>query len=272
MKKLRKSLLAVLLVVGLVIPAFVACGGEKYDYKITVLGLDGKPYTEAAIQPCNAGGTSCYNVWKTVDKNGVAYFNIEEDKLPEGVEHFEFHVHKPDKSELPIYLTYDLVSARAHKGDSITIQLKEKVEALVGKGTATVADGKIDTSSFDPYKADLGEEGKGAAYKVKFTSADQKIYFAFQGDKEVPGVYKVYAVGGTNTKILLLEGNVEAGINVTGDAKDITSAPYEFHQEGETVEDGKTVTKNDGISYFEVTSAANDEVIICFEYVTDYNG
>lgn len=260
MKKFAlKSLLALVLVIGLAMSAFVACGDgtepggdestDGHDYKITVIGLDGKtPYTSVEVYPCDNGGegSMCHGTISVNDK-GVAYFDQGEGVL-ENCDFDELVFHA---SGLPKYLGQkeDVI---LKKGECGTIYLVETLDTLTGNGTAEYVDGTSDintASNFAPYQFNAYE-----VYKISFTSKDQKIYVAFQGDTPYTERYSLIAKGGVDLQIVQLQGTVESGLTNANDDKYKGTNTYEFDH------DSALIDANGGISYFELSLKNAEDV------------
>ena len=272
MKNIAKKAAIVLTVLALSLSAFslVACNKSKYDYTVKVVGPDGAPYTSAFVQPCEVGSdgelSTCYDGVKT-DSKGVAHFTLGKEIPNKKANQIEVHL-----LGLPVYLTYE--KPRMHKGETVTIQLTEKLSTPskgTGKGgytTDILGNPLFDMDIYDPYIVGVG------AYAFKFTSADQKIYFEFKADYEA--VYKVYSVGKIDASVTQLTGTKSSGIRNTGDEEfrnDNVSATdknfsYEFEVSPELLE------QDNGACYFEIAlenaADVNKDAIICFEEVDEY--
>lgn len=260
--------------------AIAACTNpsNSSDYTVKVIGVDGLPYAGVRIQPCKVEANGelgmCYPVFIPTDGNGVASLTAGKDfNDPAGVDEIEIHL-----DGLPVYLTY--TAPRMHKGETVTIELKEKIDTpLSGTGTGNydidnitgeVSD-KIDLSSFDPYV--VVEKG---SYRLRFTSATQKIYFEFRTDYKA--VYKVSSAGKIDVSVTQILGTRMTGLRNPGDAKygnDNVSATdknfsYEFEVSPSLIEQERGMGK----CYFEVAlenaGDINKDAIIYFEYVDEW--
>lgn len=261
MKKFAfRSLLVLVMVIGLAL-TFVGCPGndgddnneaDGHDYKVTVIGVDGNPYTGYAVvefccSPAEEEGATCHANSREINENGVAYADNGDDVLGNCTfTAHEIHVRGiPDtlrqKNELTI-----------KKGESGIVYLEENVDDFEnGDGTAAA-----------PYGVKCYSN-----YKVKFTAADQKIYLAFSS--QYAEVYKVYSIGSADVKIAQLN-KTNDGFEAMGEefANDNVSATdknfsYQFtHKEANYT------------SYFEISLAnsadVNKDVIVAFEYVKNY--
>ena len=269
MKNIAKKTALVLTALVLMVSAFslMACNNSsKNKYTVKVLGPDGAPYTAALVQPCEvtSEGTlaTCYPGVAT-DSNGTVTLEIGKQITNKNADLLEIHL-----LNLPVYLTYD--PPRIHKGETATIRLREDaVPPNSGTGAGEYASpGTIELSTFDPYVVDIG------AYKFKFTSADQKIYFKFVAEFEA--VYKVYSVGSVDASVRKLTGTAMTGIRNGGEDKyyndNVSDTDKNFSYEFE-VEPALFVQDN-GNSYFEIAlenaADVNKDAVICFEYVREY--
>ena len=281
MKNLTRRWVVFITVIAMIfsVIAIAACtGSNSSDYTVKVVGVDGSPYTAARIQPCKVESNGelglCYPVFIPTDSNGVAHLEVGKDfSDPAGVDEIEIHL-----DGLPVYLTY--TAPRMHKGETVTIQLREKIDTPIsGTGTANydtdlitgeITD-RIELSSFDPYVV-----VEDCAYRLRFTSATQKIYFQFQTDYRA--VYKVFSVGNIDASVTQLLGTFMTGIrnprsaqfgndNVSATDKNFS---YEFEVSPSLIEQERGMGK----CYFEVSleNAAdiNKDAVICFEYVDEY--
>ncbi len=139
--------------------------------------------------------------------------------------------------------------------------------------------GQLDSQKFNPYQAVIG------SYKLKFTSADQKIYIAFNSNTTEDGVYRIYSRGGVDATVQQLVGDPRTnGVRNPGPLAEIdrmllfnddaNPAVKNFsldfiHNEGVT--EGHTVN---GVCYFELAlkdaTHVDKEFAVCFEYVGQY--
>lgn len=272
MKKLIGKWVVLITAIAMIfsIAAIAGCTGDSAStnngYTVKVVGLDDLPYTTALVQACevedNGSLSTCYN-GKATNSEGVVFLEIGKDITNAKANHMEIHL-----LNLPPYLTY--TAPRMHKGEEVTIKLRENVkEAESGTGEGSYTTDALNNTrlSFDPYIV-----GEGA-YRLKFTSAEQNIYFAFQADEEA--LYKVYSVGTIDAAIKQIYGTVDTGYFPGGeeDGNDNVSATdknfsYEFEVSPSLIE------QNDGVCYFEVSlknsSDVNKDAIICFEYVDEW--
>lgn len=271
MKNKLKTLISILAILALTAALFAACtpddNKETHDFTITVIGVDDKPFTNVTVQPCLTDNTTCFN-GKKVDGNGVATFDAKE--LTGHTDATELIIHIPD---LPIYYTFD--EPTLQKGKSVTIKLRYNLGQPEGNGNAKyVANtNQIDVSDgFTPYKVNVNDE---VGYEIKFTSADQKIYFQFLGDTEYACIYAVYSVGDVDAKVIQLQGNTESGLSKPEDAKytndNVSDTDKNFRLE---FSHDRTVLENsDSTSWFELSLSnaqdVNKTFIIVFEYIDD---
>lgn len=283
MKNIAKKLAIFVTAVALVFSvfAFVACSDDDNNtnatsYTVKVVGPDGAPYTTALVQPCEVGAggelTQCYNGVAT-DAQGVARLEIGKQVPNANADLLEIHL-----LNLPVYLTYTAPQIR--RGDSVTIHLSLAAGANPASGTGVgVYDpisGSLDMDSSSPYVVMAGK-----AYKLKFTAADQKIYYAFQTNDE--GVYKVYSAGTVDASVTMLMGTQMTGIHKpeAGDEdffNDNVSATdknflFEFEVSPELIEQC-AYAEGKGTVYFEVAlenaNDVNKDALICFEFVDEY--
>ena len=267
-RKIATILLATVLAVTCLL--LIACkpdtpkNGSVADFTVKVIGPDGKPFTGVQVQPCLADGTTCFN-GKSVDSTGTATFDAEKDFNDANINELVIHL-----LGCPSYLEYDEVTLSM--GHSITVSLKMKQDDFDGGsgiGTYNAASNKIELSTFDPYKTKQG------VYQIKFTSADSKIYFQFQGDQEYPAIYKVYSIGEVDASITLLSGNKAIGLTRPTDAKytndNMTDTDKNFSLE--FTHDDANLEQVGSLSWFEVSlvdsTAINKTFYIVFEYVND---
>ena len=275
----RKFLLVLMALIMVLSLALTACE-KNHDYTVKVVGADGKPYTSALVQPCvvdetKPGGLgTCYSGVAT-DENGVAYFDLGKEIADKSVNEIEVHL-----LDLPKTLTYTPV--RMKKGETKTITLTEVSSGPVlktpksGTGTGSYEkDGSgeptnsIDLDTFDPFVVVEG------SYAFKFTSADQKIYYAFEPFDA--GMYKVYSTGDIDASIIQLLGSKDYGLNCWRgegyESDNVSDTDYNFSYEFE-VEQGAI----DGglYIYFEVALEyefdVDTEAVITFEYISEGQG
>ena len=273
-RKLALVLVALVMVLSL---ALTACE-TKHDYTVKVVGTDGKPYTTAKVQPCIVDETApgglgmCYPGVAT-DENGVAYLDIGADKEIKDTKANEIEIHLLG---LPATLTYTPV--RMKKGETKTITLTAVSDGPTlktpksGTGAGSYEAGStiaIDLETFDPYVVVEG------SYALKFTSATQKIYYAFEPFET--GVYKVYSSGDIDASVAQMFGNTISGINCWHEDEysndNISDSDYNFCYEFD-VEEGTIASGNH--LYFEVALEASYDVgvdaVITFEYVSEGQG
>lgn len=266
-KKLAIILMAVVMVLTVVL---AACDVTKHDYTVKVVGTDGKPYTTALVQPClveDGALTMCYQGVAT-DAKGVAHLDIGKEIPNDGdatIDEIEVHL-----LNLPATLTY--TAPRMHKGDTVTITLVNNIKTPTsGAGTGSYLmdvltdepTNLIDGENFDPY---VVEEG---SYTFSFTTAEQKIYFAFKANQEAN--YSVSASGDVDATVTQLLGTALTGIRNPNEAS-YTSSGSDFYYEFEV--EPATIENHDGLSYFELSlnnaGDVNKEAVITFEYVSEY--
>lgn len=274
---MKKSLIVVSIIFALVLSmtAFVGCGAtnnaDGHDYKVTVLGMDGKPFTTAKVQICkvmdNGVVGNCFQEKIATDDQGVAYIDLGENVvIPEGENVNKVEVHLFD---VPPYMTYD--KKQIVKGEALTLQLKEMVDAIVGTGKAQYDGSALKTDeTFDPYVTALraNDDRDCAAYKVAFSEENQSLFFEFTGDSKYAYKYRISVVGNVNVKITLLAGNKTDGITKSETSKSATgtSASLEFDQTQDIVAAGSK-------SYFELafngTQIDTTSFYVTFEYLGD---
>ena len=279
MKNITRKLFVVLIAVVMAFSALslAACNDEpSTTYTVKVVGPDGNPYTAALVQPCvvEADGElgACYPGVAT-DSNGVAVLEIGKSIPSESTDLIEVHL-----LELPPYLTY--TAPRIRRGDDVTITLSVKTEAQLDKPKSGNGTGGYYP---DPVLGDLGDHvfrcdpfvvGEGA-YALKFTAADQKIYFAFESDYEA--IYKVYSFGDIDVSVTQYFGTTMTGLH-SGGAEyhhdNISATDKNFSLEFEVSPENIIQNNNMGVCYFEIALENADDVnksgIVCFEYVDEY--
>ena len=281
MKNVAKKLAIIIMAIAMVLSAvaLVACGGDdeptvKNGYTVKVVGIDGQPYTTARVQPCEVGAdgnlSQCYNVFVATDAQGVAFLEIGKDIENANADLMEMHL-----DGLPLYLTYQPV--RMRKGETVTITLTENLSNPEGGTGVGVFDPLSETADIENSSPYLVKPDN--AYRLKFTSADQKIYYAFRTDDEA--VYKVYSVGNVDAAVTLLLGTAMSGIRKSTEAEftnDNISATdknfsYEFEVTPGLIEQCE-YPEGIGTCYFEVelknASDVGKDAIIVFEYVDEY--
>ena len=260
---------------------FAACGGSGGTYTVTVLDPDGNPFPNALVQPCvvESNGTlgTCFPSFVPTDANGVAVLEIGKEIPSKKVNHLEMHVHvgtPAQHEELPMHLTYDPL--RLHKNEAGTINIAAKTPIAPKSGTGAgsyMADGnQIELDDFDPYVVNDGED----IYTFKFTSADQKLFFAFVTDW--PGNYRVYSVGAVDAAVTQLFGNPISGIRNMGGAENtndnVSATDKNFSLDFVVEPSLLEQTQATGTSYFELSLSnpadVNKEGIVCFQFISDY--
>ena len=275
----RKFALVLVALVMILSLALTACT-TKHDYTVKVVGPDDKPYTTAKVQPClvdetaESGLGECYPGVAT-DKDGVAYLDIGKEIKDKNADEIEIHL-----LDLPSNLTYTPV--RMKKGETKTVKVTEgsSVELktpLRGTGVGSYENdwltgeptSAINLETFDPYVVITG------SYALTFTSATQKIYYAFKA--VYTGNYKVYSSGTIDPSITMMTGNKSGGIfcwhedefqsdNVSATDKNFS---YDF------IVDEMTIGMEEYV-YFEVAledaNGVDVDAVITFEYVSDLQG
>ena len=277
MKRITKNIAIVVMVciLALSVVALVACK-DKTIYTVKVVGIDGKPYVGALVQPCEVESDGklgmCYSNMVATDENGIAVLTIGKEITNTKADHMEIHL-----QNLPVYLTYE--APRMRKGDTVTITLETNIKTpSSGTGEGKYVTDKLGNVDLEMNPYVVGE----GAYALKFTSATQLIFFEFRTNGE--GIYKVYSVGDVDASVTQLTGSKLSGIRNTGDPAltndNVSNADknfsYQFEVSPSLFEETKGM--NDDIDYaacyFEVSlknaSDVNKETIICFEYVEEY--
>ena len=275
MKRITRNIAIFVIVCVMVLSmvALVACKDNKSGkYTVKVVDAKGNPYTSAQVQLCkvesNGSLSTCYDGVNT-DAQGVATLTIGKEINDKDVDEVEVHL-----LGLPAYLTYDKV--KMHKNETVTVTVKQAALSNPARGTGAggykdvFGDLVFDLDIFDPYVVYEG------AYALKFTSADQAIYYEFRA--EDAGVYKVYSVGDVDASVTQLLGNANSSIYNPNDDDysndNVSATDKNFSYQFEVSPD---LVKNDnGACYFEVTlEDANDvnvDAIIIFEYISAYQG
>ncbi|MBE5730920.1 MAG: hypothetical protein E7350_03115 [Clostridiales bacterium] len=253
-----------LMLVAIMAFACLGCPAPNPDddtpaFTIKVIGLDDQAVQGMQVQVCKYvenGGGACYAYVPSTDKNGVVTFDYGDDMFSTITDTtataLEVHL-----QNLPDNITYDLCII--NKGESKTIKLRLKTDADLnqaasGDGTGSyVEDTTIDAESFSPYAVAEG------TYRLKFTTAGQKIYFAYT--PSVSMSQRVTVLGGLNVKITQLSGDAENGIVNSGEAtKSISGEDCEYVFAG---------TRN-AVAYFEVelmdSEGLNVDGYITFNY------
>ncbi len=234
MKKIS-LFIVMLLVVGLFATVAIGCNGETTaDYTIKVIGLDGKPSVGTSVQVCKVGADgvpgSCYATIKETDSEGKVTFNISKDGFDADTNAVEVHL-----LGLPPYHSY--TDSRMKKGETKTVNIIESISTPTGNGTAEYVveneepTNKIDTAaeSFKPYHMEYDSNRAGAAYRIKFEKADQKIYIRYYATFDHDS--KIYSISGIELKITELIGGENGIITKDGDDKHTATGAelnYEF--------------------------------------------
>ena len=291
MKRILKKLPVLFVAFAMIfsVVAFAACKNDNsapsHDYTVKVLGLDGQPYTSALVQICvvdesqPSGLGSCFQGVPT-DSNGVAYIDCGK-QIPadvQGVKFNEIEVHLQFGGSLGKLYAYE-EGVRMKKGEEATIRVIENEDLdspKRGNGTGSYSlDGYtgeastvIDLSSFNPYVVGEGD------YRLAFTSATQKIYFAFQSNYEA--IFKVYSVGFIDASITQLLGTEMTTVYNPDDVDfgndNVSATDKNFYYEFEVTPD--EIENNKSAKYFEVSlekaADVNKNAVICFEFVDDY--
>lgn len=254
------------------VAGLVACGGPEsgteHDYTVKVLGPDGAPYTTALVQPCevDASGelTMCYAGVAT-DNNGVAYLDLGKEIPNEEANEIEIHL-----LNLPSYYTY--TSVRMKKGEEKTVNVTDKYgESGTGTGTFKAGLGgettnQLDSENSDPYVV------YAKTYRLKFTSATQKIYYAFYASEA--GNYKVYSSGDIDASLIMLAGtnSIYRWEEERFMSEKVSDTDNNFTYEFEVSD--SLVENEQGLVYFEVAldnaADVNKAAFIHFEYVDEY--
>lgn len=250
----KYGIIVTFLIVVLSMLAFAACSKTpSHDYKISVVGVDDKPYTGVQVYLCLMGDTGmCFDA-KDVDENGVVYFDAGEGDIPEGAD--ELAVHLQGLSDI---YTYDS-DLTIKKGGSLTIRLRNNLTEVEGGTGAGEYDGSsVKSEGFEPYRVGSG------VYAFKFTE-NKPIFIEFTGDKW-PEKFRARASGDVNAKITLLEGNKTSGISKPSDAASATGKDFKLE-----FTHTKAIVDGGDKSYFELTlndaTALNKEFYVVFEYV-----
>lgn len=240
---------------------------EGPAFTVKVIGLDGQPVQGLGAQFCkvldNGELGGCFSAVPTTNAEGIATIDYGDDiftSIPDTTATtLEVHL-----ENLPDNVSYDL--CRINKGESKTITLRYKTEAELkqaasGNGTGAYVEESttIDGESFSPYAVVEG------TYRLKFTTAGQKIYFAYTPSIRMN--QRVTVLGGLNVKITQLSGDIENGIVNSGDAtKSVNGEDCEYVFEATKTEGATT---ND-VAYFEIelmdSEGLNVDGYITFNY------
>lgn len=272
MKKI-KCLLVALLLVGVSIGSLTAC--SKKGFKVTVYDVDGSPCTWVGTQVCHVedNGTlgKCYAEYFEADENGVIY--VDSSKLDANENWLEFHLARNDGGKWDPHLTYD--TTRLHKGDSVEIHLKNRVNfdtPKSGDGTGEyvveedVATDYINSETFNPYVVENNSE-----YKVKFENATDRIYFAITLDTNIVEMnYNVYLSGDVSVKLVELQV-VSDGIKADGNASHVKEGKelsYDYVVKAMSQDADGNYVESEVTIYFELSPSSasdlNKEFIVCF--------
>lgn len=270
--KAFKTAAAMLLAAGMAF-GFAACGPKTPEepaggkYSVTVLDPYGDPYAGVKVKLCEI-------------ENGT-----EKEEGVNGATDLEGKTELTTKSGLPckVYLEglpggYTYAPVTLQNGSSVTIPV-----GADGKGQGSYAidiltnapSNRINLNAFDPFliSNDTGN------YKVKFTSADQKIYYDFAptpGDST--GFYKISSLGSVDARVIWLHGGKTGGIyNYSSDM----SPDDEYFSDNKTVTDKNfelefavtpsTIAQSGGHCYFEVSLANPEDVGKKFEITVKYS-
>ncbi len=259
------SIVALALIALLTMLVAVACDPEQeepksdtdgHDFKITVLGVDGKPCTDGKIQVCAVGdGANCFSGLLTLDNNGVCYVDAGSTtspvKVPVGLTEVEIHV-----KGLKQYYVHD--TCVAQKDKAVVINLKEKFPEFSGTGAGEFDGDVIKTEGFDPYKfvysPDIANMNKIMGYKVTVDENNKTMFIKVEADPE--DSYNIKVVGASGTVTVLTNGE-------SGMAKSENSATGEEPSINFAVDE-------DGAAYFQIAfdeEAVGKDVIIELNYV-----
>ena len=267
MKKLAISLLICILALSVFV--LVACDKDAGVYTVKVVDAEGNPYTSALVQLCkvepNGSLSTCYNGVAT-DAQGVATLTIGKEIPDTDVDEMEVHL-----LNLPVYLTSTAV--RMHKNETVTVTVTTKLlQPESGTGTGSYSTDKLGNErlTIDPYVV-----GEGA-YALKFTSADQLIYFEFCAEEE--GIYKVYSVGNVDASVTQLLGSMMSGINNPHEDSfkndNVSDADKNFYYEFEVTAIDMDQGQGYASFFFEIAlenaEHVNLDSIIVFEYLDEY--
>ena len=267
----KSALLFVAIVMLFATLGLTACNKEASNiYTVKVIDPDGNPYAGVYVQVCKSGDANGFCVAALTNEQGVATFEIGKEITDTSVNLMDVHL-----LGLPPYFSY-AEPVTMSRGQTITIQVSYRVPKRgTGKGGYTTDESlgetteRFDMSIFDPY---VVEE---AAYRVKFSDAEQKIYFAFAPTDAA--VYKVYSVGEVDASITELFGDRDSGIRNPHDAAyqsdNISDTDKNFSYKfavGESV-----FQQLDKHVYFEMAledaSHVNTDFYIYFEYEGEYD-
>ena len=279
MKHFVKKSAVLLMAIAMVFATlgFTACSKEaSKTYTVKVVDPDGNPYAGVEVQVCKANDANGFCISAPTNEQGVATFEVGKEITDTSVDLMDVHLlglrNEAGKlMNLPPYLSYaEPITMR--RGQTITVQVSYRTpKSGTGKGgytTRKVGDEYIeefDMSIFDPY---VVEE---AAYRVKFSDAEQKIYFAFKPIEAA--IYKVYSVGEVDASITELFGSLDNAVRNPHDpdyqndniSDTDTNFSYEF-EVGESV-----LLQGDKRIYFEMAlekaAHVNTDFFVYFEYV-----
>lgn len=190
---------------------------DGHDYKVTVKGPDGKPFTDGKVQVCepaetggsgglggNQGTGQCFAPFLSLDSNGVCYIDNGMDLgegsiLPGYLQKIEIHI-----QEIPVYLKHD--SVIIEKGHAAVIELYiVYTTELEGTGVGEFDNDVIKSDSFYPYKMNEG------AYKI--TVSDKKTAFIVIDGEYAPETFSISLEGADGTITVLAES--ESAISKT---------------------------------------------------------
>lgn len=260
---MSKKLLAILAVIIMVIAAFsfVGCDngkdddsdtddtkkpGNEHDFTVKIEDTNGNAFKgfNISVEACeliDGGGGICYT-FQDADSDGMVYFDCGKNDIPETSKRLEFHICVLcGTTPVPaFFLDYDQSKANARKGESVTIKATENFVKKSGNGTGSYATGsteEIDIASFEPYLLEAKNYDLvfgAAAYKVNFTSKDQKIYFDFQ-DNLNEGEYEICILSEASVKLTQLIGSKDTNLTNKGENNSVSGVgkSYKFTQSAE---------------------------------------